>query len=409
MSSCEKESKSNVPNTIFEIQPTKCPYYLSRVHFVYYSHDTATHKSRTRRMMFLGGTYDNETEFVELIPVKNKTNNKLTYKFKKLNDGKTKNADLKQIGLTDARRMIAFITKNNDFIIVFKGCDNIYNVYDIISDKWLINKNKKYPDIFGRFWMGERGLFIDDKIIILSYDEEIRIYNLSDLYNPHQIEPCYEIKTPLTPNNSMAIGHHLHGLSLISCSKDKNIYKISFLMFGGIYVTDVPSTFILFNLELKLDNDNNEFNVINMSEKGYSHINNLDTVTTLDWGLAIFGWECVKNVYGQHIIIIIHGETYLLYNVELNRITEYKNVLPIDCNGDDPATVLNRDICHVIYKHDYFTINLSKMIAEYDGYGIGIGWSIERLLWIAYHKNQSNYSCLLAQIPKDIIMKILSY
>ncbi len=152
MCTSEKESKSSI-DEMFEIQSAQCPYYLSRVHFVHYSHDTTTRKSR--KMIFLGGIYDNETEFIELIPVKNKTNNQLTHQFKKLNNGKTKNAGLKQIGLTDATRMIAFMPRNNKFIIIFKGCDNIYNVYDIDSDKWLINKNKQYNHMFGRYWMGE--------------------------------------------------------------------------------------------------------------------------------------------------------------------------------------------------------------------------------------------------------------
>ena len=35
-------------------------------------------------------------------------------------------------------------------------------------------------------------------------------------------------------------------------------------------------------------------------------------------------------------------------------------------------------------------------------------WQFERLLWIAYLKNESNDNCLLAKLPKDVIKHIIS-
>ena len=36
-------------------------------------------------------------------------------------------------------------------------------------------------------------------------------------------------------------------------------------------------------------------------------------------------------------------------------------------------------------------------------------WKSERVLWIAYKKNDNNPDCLLAQMPKDIISHIISF
>ena len=35
-------------------------------------------------------------------------------------------------------------------------------------------------------------------------------------------------------------------------------------------------------------------------------------------------------------------------------------------------------------------------------------WKYERLLWIAYLKNENNKKCLLASMPKDIIKQIVT-
>ena len=40
---------------------------------------------------------------------------------------------------------------------------------------------------------------------------------------------------------------------------------------------------------------------------------------------------------------------------------------------------------------------------------IGITWDFERLIWIGFEKNQNNDECLLSQLPKEIIVHILTF
>ena len=41
---------------------------------------------------------------------------------------------------TVLQRVNSYITKNNEYIIIFgKPSDSVYKVYDISNDKWLIN------------------------------------------------------------------------------------------------------------------------------------------------------------------------------------------------------------------------------------------------------------------------------
>ena len=39
----------------------------------------------------------------------------------------------------------------------------------------------------------------------------------------------------------------------------------------------------------------------------------------------------------------------------------------------------------------------------------GIDWTIERIVWIAFFKNENNAKCILAKIPKDVVNLVLSF
>ena len=49
----------------------------------------------------------------------------------------------------------------------------------------------------------------------------------------------------------------------------------------------------------------------------------------------------------------------------------------------------------------------------FDIYGVdNISWDIERLIWIAFYKNNNNNinnGCLLAKLPKDLIKCIIGF
>lgn len=85
--------------------------------------------------------------------------------------------------------------------------------------------------------------------------------------------------------------------------------------------------------------------------------------------------------------------------------------MPFDCNMY-PALFLKGNKCQVVHGMSFFQIDLTKLIDGYSsyGYGHGIHWSMyERIVWIGYHKNETNMDCFLATLSKDLIKYLLSY
>ena len=44
----------------------------------------------------------------------------------------------------------------------------------------------------------------------------------------------------------------------------------------------------------------------------------------------------------------------------------------------------------------------------FDVYLHYIEWNIARIIWIGFHKNENNDTCLIQQLPKDLVKYILS-
>ena len=38
----------------------------------------------------------------------------------------------------------------------------------------------------------------------------------------------------------------------------------------------------------------------------------------------------------------------------------------------------------------------------------GLSWRIERILWIAFYKNETNEKCLISTLPKDIVKVVIN-
>ena len=65
----------------------------------------------------------------------------------------------------------SYLVRNNTYIIVF-GDHELYNVYDMENDKWLLKENEiKWPED-----SESRSLLINDEIIIISYQVIKMIY-----------------------------------------------------------------------------------------------------------------------------------------------------------------------------------------------------------------------------------------
>ena len=73
--------------------------------------------------------------------------------------------------------------------------------------------------------------------------------------------------------------------------------------------------------------------------------------------------------------------------------------LPFGCI-DWPATALcnNGQSMLVFQNEDYFMFNI--VLGK---------WNIERIIWIAFYKNDENDKCLIDTLPKDIVEYVLSF
>ena len=143
--------------------------------------------------------------------------------------------------------------------------------------------------------------------------------------------------------------------------------------------------------------------------------------------LKSFGTQTVLNRNGERIIMIIGGKSSLgwlkpspfsndlsiiLYNVDKNEMTKIEGILPFTCRMT-PATMLIGDSCLVLQDCRYCMLDLKKLFGKvgcvYGGYGFNVKlkWKYERIMWIGFHKNKENDECLIHQLPKDIVKKII--
>ena len=57
----------------------------------------------------------------------------------------------------------------------------------------------------------------------------------------------------------------------------------------------------------------------------------------------------------------------------------------------------------------YFESENGKAFFVKFKYLIGKEWKIEKLLWIAFYKNEKNEKCLIATLPKEIVTHIVGW
>ena len=170
------------------------------------------------------------------------------------------------------------------------------------------------------------------------------------------------------------------------------------------------------------NNDNNKetnTNVNNNNTNATANKKMLDDkqVTLTEKGyLSSFGTQTVLNRAGERIIIIIGGSSsefindisLILYNVDKNEMIKIKDILPFSCTMT-PASILIDDSCLVLQDCRYCLLDLKKLFNKvgcmYGGYGfdVRLNWKFERIIWIAFYKNNENDKCLIDQLPKDIV------
>ena len=73
--------------------------------------------------------------------------------------------------------------------------------------------------------------------------------------------------------------------------------------------------------------------------------------------------------------------------------------LPFECDEYPTVTLCNDEkSILVLHGREYFIFDIYKHYIE---------WNVERLIWIAFYKNDKNDKCLIKQLSKDLIIYIL--
>ena len=77
----------------------------------------------------------------------------------------------------------------------------------------------------------------------------------------------------------------------------------------------------------------------------------------------------------------------------------YIQVLAFDCYNCPAVTKYNQDqSILMIQDRKYSTFDIGSHY---------VGSNVEKIIWIAFYKNDDNEACLLAKLPKDLIILIL--
>ena len=123
----------------------------------------------------------------------------------------------------------------------------------------------------------------------------------------------------------------------------------------------------------------------------------LNTKRILDHGY----FKRVRDVKNEFVINKKPKDEFECLNDKNN--IDIDNIRELICKE---ICVYNKDLKKLIkLKNGIDTDRLNKY------YSVQYGWSIERLLWIAFKKNdeQNDYNCFLPSLPKEVIQHIVNF
>ena len=280
----------------------KFPYDTSFMQFAAYSADstfgTNILSKKDMKSIILGGYWHCRDGFYDVL-LNHKTN-RITFK-SFIKDHHKTNANLREIGLErEAICTHCFMTRNNEYIIVFK-LNVLYNVYDMKKDIWVLPIGTCKFNFDGDH---SRSILLDDKIIIISTGREIYFYSIAnDISNPVMITTyTMELK-----NSSEETKYSNHGMCLYEYTKE------DFTRSNARGGTGDMDNFSM-NSNINTNRDGNmilDKSVINLNvnEKCVYRFKLLvfggqrnfwDTMTTLDVSLSLSYENVVININGDN-------------------------------------------------------------------------------------------------------------
>lgn len=361
-------------DSLIPVHYDELPHHTSKVQFAQYTCELPLldnqKLNKNKKYILIGGSHKDETLFYEYRF--DNTTNKIKWDTVNNIYGK-KHADLKCIGLICAQHLHSFIipkqkqdnanSNSNEYILVIG--DGVYNIYDLMNDKWLIDesnmqniynkihqtlknsndaRNHRSPDS-----RNYRSLLIKNRLLLISWSNELYFYDLINLIKPVFLKKY----TMVTQYDGKQTFHYQnHGMCLLSFDHDlmnndhdkkddddKNkeydhdySCSVKILLFGttfGIYPrlfflkTFNQFTFTLSinsgdesknkntkilidsicdeNIKIDLETENEEWNE-NISYRDLGSMGGISQTT-----VESFGYQCFYNSKKEAILFVIGG------------------------------------------------------------------------------------------------------
>ena len=325
LNNVENKTKQQTPTIMYDIRGIPIAQYPMSIG----NEDLNT---KTQRIIIAGGFGKNESRVHELV-------SKQTANGLEINCQDT-GIDLVDIGCKYGLNVISLITSDSSKLITIRPYNGIYNVYSFGLKSWMINDDTQVynkSQIFNLGCIGQRYLFINDDILIISYKKQLHFYNMSNVLEPQLIQ--IHTITSKIPGNSKD-GYINHGICMINYQFSKDCKELfsSIIVFGGYGHIPFESSFIQFDIvfDYCLNSNNcNEMNINAQIIENKIYQVNLFQVSKNILQLYHFACHCVNNDKNEKIIMIIgglnegsyeSGNCVFLYNVSTSTLTESQTV-----------------------------------------------------------------------------------
>ena len=297
----EKCTKTVITQNCFiSKQMANWPFNVDYLHFTRYSDDLLLDNAIPNKKHILIGGQGDGTTFHEISQTPEGT------KWRSVNEWyHKKNADIERIETSSSRSMRSFITKDNNFIIVYeRSCG--YNVYDFENDCWLVEPGCDANTTINASHFKPACLLINDKIFVISAESHVKFYVLTQNFKVPVLVKKYHV------DHSW---YRRHGMCLIDVKKDcdkakqkqkgkqkesKNKpasdekesvnsgYHVTILLFGGNAADDDAAfmrSFVTLNVEINFDNNvdiNDSKYINNLIEKQVEAAKSTEKENTFD-------------------------------------------------------------------------------------------------------------------------------
>ena len=335
-----------------------CLYEVSWVNFCQYSVlAQQKHKRRdhpmTKRIILPGGFGSYENKFYELQYNSTRSKQQQILYTPLEDEYQMWNANLRPIA-QNAGNVHAFLLHNNKYLMAMGSSGS--NVYDMTKDEWILKNGEIDTTLSDDEWDERRALFINDEILITSYDTNVEFYYVGQNNKFQAIAHPQLLKKYQFKNEH--IWYDCHGMvctRLKVINGDESKLNFDLYLFGGWNVNkSFLDSFVKLNVTLSYyveDFDSIGINnIINNSNGNCSNYkpkcdfeiketkisvkdikcNKLNFSRYIKW----FGCQCVMNAKNEEIIIIIGGaasnndvnKSINLFNTVTHTMTVYDNV-----------------------------------------------------------------------------------